>query len=61
MKKGVATVGDVRKRGYRVDFQDPKQLDRPINFIGAGWYSLDDDGVYRYGQFATFSRIRIKA
>ena len=57
--KQARVVKDLLRRGYKVDHQIPKQLDRPIFFVGAGWYSLDEDGTYRYGQFATFSRIKI--
>lgn len=30
-----------------------------IDYSGPGWYSLDDQEVYRRGEFPTFSRIKI--
>ena len=42
------------------DFDDIKQLWRPIKYQGRGWYSMDDDGIYQPGKFATYSRIKIR-
>jgi len=30
-----------------------------VEFWGCGWYSLDDDGIFRKGRAATYCRIRI--
>ena len=32
-----------------------------IHYAGPGFYSMDDNGVYRHGEFPTYSRIRVKA
>jgi len=48
---------------YDVEYDSSKQLDRVIEFEGVGFYSMDDDAVYRYDKdvnTATYSRIRIK-
>lgn len=34
-------------------------FNRPILYVGPGWYSLDDKGVYVHGEHATYSRIRL--
>lgn len=36
-----------------------KALKRKVEFLGPGWYSLDDEGVYRKGKFVTYSRIKL--
>ena len=48
---------------YGVGYDSSKQLDRVIEFEGAGFYSMDDDEVYRYDKdanTATYSRIRVE-
>lgn len=47
-------------RKYLVDCDSLKTYNRLIDFTGPGWYSLGDDGTYRPGTFATYSRIRIR-
>lgn len=32
---------------------------RRIEYVGPGWYSLDEKDIYRFGKFATFSRILV--
>ena len=45
---------------WRIEFDSDKAMGRDIMFIGKGWYSLDDQNIYRFGIRATFSRIRIE-
>jgi hypothetical protein len=44
---------------YKVDHNSLKELTRSVAFDGVGAYSLDDEGVYRKGSFATYSRVFI--
>ena len=43
-----------------VVYDDPIQLEREIEFVGPGFYSMDDNSVYHLGMFATYSRILIQ-
>ena len=69
----MATQGDLQPSGIRLtlvgdclnyctlDATEPiKTCCRLIEHRGPGWYSLDDDGVYRFGCAATYSRIRLE-
>lgn len=51
-------VGELLEQ-YPMDIASATQLGHPIVFTGPGWYSQDDEGVFRQGEFATFSRLRI--
>lgn len=53
-------VRDLSAR-LHVEMDDEKRKDCLIDYQGPGWYSMDDEHVYRPGEFATFSRIRIRA
>jgi len=52
-------LSDMNRLGFDVECE-PQALNRKVLFTGAGWYSLDDDGVYYYGIKPTYSRIKIK-
>lgn len=63
--KTPVTVRRVREAWFKVSQQElplvcddqAKVLEREIDWKGEGWYSLDDDGVYRKGQRKTISEI----
>lgn len=42
-----------------VELDDPKRLTHDVEYGLPGWYSLDDDGVFREGIRPTCCRIRI--
>ena len=42
-----------------VEMDDEKRKDHLIDYQRPGWYSMDDEKIYRPGEFATYSRIRI--
>lgn len=42
-----------------VECDDPKRLNHDVEYGLPGWYSLDDDGVFREGVRPTYCRIKI--
>lgn len=44
-----------------VECDNPSRLTHYIEYGLPGWYSLDDDGVFREGVRPTYCRIRIQA
>ena len=46
-------------QGFITEEDLAKIEQRQVDFTGPGVYSLDDEGVYRKGKFATFSRIAL--
>lgn len=54
------TLLEVRNLFFVKGTDSDKRLACEIEFRGPGWYSLDDDGVFRKGRSATYCRIRIE-
>ena len=54
------TIRDLMTRGAQIDFDDlEKTPKRQIAYYGTGWYSMDNDYIYRKGVFPTYSRINV--
>ena len=54
------TLGAIEGRAIAtVEHSGEPHPDRCILFVGTGWYSLADDGVYYYGIAPTYSRIKL--
>lgn len=53
-------VQDLINKGFNVEFDNTSALTRKIKFTKNGFYSFLKKGYYRYGKYATFSRIYIK-
>jgi hypothetical protein len=53
------SVKETENFGVEVVCDNPEALKRKIQYTGAGFYSLANDGVYYAGIKATFSRIEL--
>lgn len=49
----------LKSKSYQLNYDDNACLERQIDFHGEGWYSLNNNDIYKHNQEATYSRIQV--